>query len=120
MSPEHAPKGNLIVNPNKIRGICSKCNRKTEFDISLTLNKAPMILHFGFLNSEDRLTNDFDYLIDLEFDIAPFCQVLSGQSKNKEMLELQVAITIEEGLLGIMSYAVYFKNTKNEWLKANM
>jgi hypothetical protein len=94
--------------------------QKTEFEVTLTLNKAPLILHFGFLNSDDKNANDFDYQVDLEFDISPFCQNLSTRNQEAEIFQLQTAITIEEGLLGIMSYAVYFKNNRGEWLKINM
>ena len=99
--------------------MCYKCTQKTEFEVTLTLNKAPMILHFGFLNSDDKAANEFDYQVDLEFDISPFCQNLSTHHEA-ELFQLQIVITIEEGLLGIMSYAVYFKNNKGEWLKINM
>lgn len=73
-------------------------------------------MQVGFLNAEleDPAAYNFEYNIDFELDISPFFK------QDSDTYTLQAIITIEEGILGVMSYATYIKNTKNEWLKVNM
>lgn len=94
---------------------CQKCIKPTHVDVSLTLNRSPFILQIGFLNSENEENlNTFDYKIDLQLDFAPFFK------QESDVYQLLAVVTVEEGVLGVMSFATYVRNAKNEWLKINM
>lgn len=94
---------------------CNKCSKQSQTDVTLTLNKSPYILQIGFLNNEhDDESNTFEYKIDHQLDLSPFFK------QTSDFYQLQAVVTVEEGVLGVMSFATYIKNTKNEWLKINM
>lgn len=78
------------------------------------MSRAPRILNIGFMTHDVEQKKVFGFQIDLEIDVTPFFKNDSG------VYQLQSVVTVEEGILGIMSYAVYLKNTKSEWLKINM
>ena len=72
-------------------------------------------MQVGFLNSDtDNEQSLFDYKIDLTIDLCPFFK------SESDIYELQAVVTVEEGVLGVMSFATYIQNTKKEWLKINM
>jgi hypothetical protein len=52
--------------------MCNSCKEKAPTDITLTLSKAPFIMHIGFLSSEEDAFKTFDFQIDMELDMAPF------------------------------------------------
>jgi hypothetical protein len=84
-------------------------------EVSLTLNRSPFIMQVGFLNSEtDEEENHFDYKIDQLLDLSPFFK------QDTDVYQLQAVVTVEEGVLGVVSFASYIRNSKNEWLKINM
>ena len=51
---------------------CYTCRSTCQTDVTLTLNKAPKILHIGFLNFDEGQQDSYDYHIDLEMDASPF------------------------------------------------
>lgn len=73
-------------------------------------------MQVGFLNNdaEDETQENFDYRLDFELDVCPFFK------QDADVYQLQAVITVEEGILGVMSFATYIKNSKGEWLKINM
>lgn len=72
-------------------------------------------MQVGFLNSEiEEDSNSFDYKIDHQIDLSPFFK------QDSDTYQLQAVVTVEEGVLGVMSFASYIRNSKNEWLKINM
>lgn len=73
-------------------------------------------MQIGFLNNEteEEGQENFDYKLDFEIDVCPFFK------QDADYYQLQAVITVEEGILGVMSFATYTKNAKGEWLKINM
>lgn len=72
-------------------------------------------MQVGFMNSEnDEEKTQFEYRIDQQLDLSPFFK------QDTDFYQLQAVVTVEEGVLGVMSFASYIRNAKNEWLKINM
>lgn len=72
-------------------------------------------MQVGFLNNEnDDDSSSFEYRIDHQIDLSPFFK------QDSDYYQLQAVVTVEEGVLGVMSFATYIRNSKNEWLKINM
>lgn len=98
-----------------VEDVCSHCEAKSMMESTLTLSEAPSVLQIGFsANEETKTQHDLQFQLELEFDPSAFFK----QPCHK--YQLQSVVSLEEGVLGIVHYATYFRDASDGWLKSNL
>lgn len=92
-----------MMQSESVEEICPQCNQISQRETRVTFERAPCLLQVGFYMGDEDVNQDYSYKIELVYDISPFCR------EDAQLFDLQSVVIIEEGALGIISYAVYFR-----------
>lgn len=104
-----------LLQREQTEEFCTYCARRCAFEATLTLCRPPPVLQIGLSAGEGASASELDFQLDLEFDPAAFFK------HPAQKYRLQAVVSVEEGILGIVHYAICFRDASGDgWLKSNL